>query len=92
MLKIYKYPFAIEPGVPINIQMPPYSEILDVQIQNGMPVFWSVVDPDHELRGGRNFIVYGTGHEISSKYRLKYVGTFQMHNGIFVFHLFEIIE
>lgn len=49
--------------------------------------FWFLTDTD-ELRIGRSFRVYGTGHEIPEHSR--YAGTAPRNRGLLVWHLFEM--
>jgi len=69
------------------VLMPIGAKILCLQIQNDIPCVWAVVDTSvgHE---GRVFSTYGTGHE-TPKYPGIYIGTYQLHNGALVFHVFE---
>ena len=87
MKQIWKFNFD-EPRT--RIQMPVGAEILDVQTQDGTPRMWAIVDPDKE-KETRVFDVIGTGHDINDEKR-KYIGTFQVENGLYVFHVFEVIQ
>ena len=82
---IFKYPFVISDKV--LILMPKNAEVLDVQMQNGTPCIWAMVDPDEPLKE-RYFIIVGTGHPLPDK-RGAYIGTFQMHGGELVWHLYH---
>lgn len=70
-----------------KILVPEGSEILDVQIQNGEPQLWLMVD-EEKPTVTRNFEVVGTGHDVPDE--AKYIGTFQLLLGELVFHLFEV--
>lgn len=73
--------------------MPKGAEILSVQVQRGVPQMWARVDPTAE-KERRHFGVYGTGHRVpdeSEGVGLRFVGTFQLHDGDLVFHLFEAL-
>lgn len=89
MKKVFKY--DIKPEHIIEIQLPKNAEILTAQTQLycGTPMLWALVDPDAkpELR---KFRLAGTGHQIDET-NLKYINTFQLNNGLLVFHLFEIL-
>lgn len=37
----------------------------------------------------RTLLIFGTGHKIPDV-DLKYIGTYQIESGIFVFHLYEL--
>ena len=80
--------FEIEVDDKIKIEMPKNSEILCVQVQNGKPCIWAKVIKENS-KEIRFFTVFGTGHEIK-EHNLNYIGTFQLFEGRFVGHLFEI--
>lgn len=88
--RIYKYPIT-DPSK-IAIEMPEDAEILTVQMQNGTPCIWALVNPDNKTKE-RYFEVFGTGHPVYCDMGIdrKYINTFQM-NGNLVFHLFERIN
>lgn len=86
MKTVYKYDLK---GIrEQSILMPLDAEVLCVQMQNNEPKIWALVDSENpnELV---NFFIFGTGHEIKIKENLKYIGTFQTQNKIFVFHVFK---
>ena len=85
---VYKYPFPVDDYV--KIEMPRGALVLSVQVQDGAPTMWALVHPDSP-KETRHFRVYGTGHEIDVN-GLVYVGTFQLHEGRFVGHLFEDLQ
>lgn len=86
MKTIWKYELSIGPTL---LDVPKDASLLTVQIQNEKPCLWMGVDPDAECVR-RTFHVIGTGHPIVDLYNtLKYVGTFQLHSGTFVGHVFE---
>ena len=70
-----------------TIDMPLGAKLLTVQEQHGEPQLWALVDPDAKTYQ-RTFRVYGTGHGLPDDPG-EYVGTFQMHCGTLVFHVFE---
>jgi hypothetical protein len=79
--------FEIPVADSFGVGMPMGAEVLCVQVQRGFPHIWAIVD-DQEVRSVvRMFCVRGTGHELGEVG--KYVGTFQVHGGELVFHLFE---
>lgn len=74
-----------------TIKLPKEADILSVQSQNETVCLWALVNPKNELED-RYFEIFGTGHPIALETTLKeYVGTFQLHGGSLVFHLFEKI-
>jgi len=86
MKTIYKY--ELEGSNP-HIEMPYGSKVLCVQMQGAVPCIWAEVDPDAPLVK-RSFRIVGTGHSIDFT-NGEYIGTFQMHGGTFIWHLYELI-
>lgn len=73
----------------LNINMPKGAEILDIQEQKEKPKIWALVNPDNSLET-RKFKIYGTGHNIDSSINKdNYIGTYQLHRGNLIFHVFE---
>jgi hypothetical protein len=83
--QIWKYTLS---GIISNIEMPLDAEILTVQLQNGQPTIWALVNSKNELEN-RNFAIVGTGNPFDDTNH-KYIGTFQ--DSPFVWHLFEIVR
>jgi len=62
-----------------------------------VPCLWAIVEPANE-KEKRHFFLRGTGQSVlvaasnkwDAMYHLNYVGTFQLHNGEVVMHLFEV--
>lgn len=81
---IYKYPFSIDKE--FTIRMPSEAEILCVQMQNGVPHLWAIVDTNN-AEEERRFNIYGTGWPRQPLSKSQYIGTFQ--DPPFVWHLFE---
>ena len=80
--------FKIEPNDHVQIAMPKGAKILCLQVQNEIPCIWAVCDMSAK-REQRTFNIYGTGHQ-HENIDGKYVGTFQLTGGSFVFHVFEV--
>jgi len=68
--------------------MPKGAEVLCVQMQDGIPCMWAMVDTSTMERERRLFRILGTGHPADNDVG-KYVGTYQMMGGSLVFHVFE---
>lgn len=83
-MKIFKYAFRIEDS--FTLMMPRGARVLSVQVQRERPCLWALVDESTEAR--RYFKLVGTGHEFEST-GWRFLGTFQMHDGALVWHLFE---
>lgn len=85
MITIHKYQFEIADSV--VIEMPEGANVLSVQVQDGEPMMWAVVETTYCLKK-KAFRIYGTGHKLDFfATEGKYIGTIQ-HNG-FVWHIFE---
>ena len=87
---IYKYALAIQDEQLIN--MPKFAQILDVQVQSGVPCIWAFIDTDEE-RISRKIITYGTGEDVSGDFlrvpSRTYLATYQLTEEGLVFHVFD---
>lgn len=83
---IWKYPLKINDTN--TIDMPEGARILCVQIQNGGPCLWALVDTQSPIKVPRVIETFGTGHPMNDSLR-EYIGTYQLHDGALVFHVFE---
>lgn len=70
-----------------TLSMPKDAKVLTAKTQHGVPCIWVEVDPKAS-REDRIFQIIGTGHPISSN-PSHYLGTFQIHGGDLVFHIYE---
>lgn len=87
MEKIFKYPIGITDKQ--NLLIPGGAKILTVQVQNGAPFIWAMVDPEAPTEEIA-IRVHGTGHPICDSSNLEYIGTFQSMYGVnLVFHVFK---
>lgn len=82
---IYKYPLAVIDFQ--EIKLPAGAQILSLQVQREIPCIWALVDPKAELRT-HHISTYGTGYGTEA-YSGKYIGTYQLKRGEFVFHVFD---
>ena len=89
-MTIWKYEFETK-GL-VNIEMPIGAEILTVQTQQEKPCMWALVDPEAKKKQ-RCFEVIGTGLPIygGSDIKRTHIGTYQLHGGSLVFHVFEYV-
>lgn len=85
-MRIYKYPIVIDDQY--DIQLPIGAKVLCIQMQSGVPMMWALVDETRPTEK-RRFYVRGTGHEMGPAAHGSYIGTFQIHNGALVFHVFD---
>lgn len=85
MTTIWKYKLNITDRQ--VIMMPVGAKILAVQVQHGEPCLWARIHPNREEKK-RLIKIYGTGNnELMDEDR--YIGTFQMADGDFIWHVFE---
>lgn len=62
--------------------------VLDLQVQNGTPTLWLLVNPKWEQMA-HTIEMYGTGHDVPDANA--YIGTVQMPDG-YVWHYFQVTE
>jgi hypothetical protein len=86
MQTVYKY--QLQAMDKQTIAMPVGAKILCVQAQNDVPCIWAIVDTEASL-SSRHFATVGTGHPVHFSTD-KYIGTYQIRGGIYIFHVFEI--
>jgi hypothetical protein len=94
---IFKYHLQVEGEGELFITMPAGAEVLCVQTQvfragtdgyeRTHPHIWVKVDTESPLET-RKFFIVGTGRRFPKKAG-RYVGTYQVHDGEFVWHVFE---
>lgn len=85
MHTIWKFPIDMDT---FTMELPTGARFLDLQVQQGSPKLWFLVDPEAE-KETRRFVLLGTGHPVPEAEKLTHLGTFQIHGGGLVFHLFE---
>lgn len=76
-----------------KVIMPKKHKIVHVAVQNNVPCMWAQVGPYPTLaeevdNAEFNFRLVGTGHPIPDIDQLEHVGSFQLHGGALVFHLY----
>jgi hypothetical protein len=89
MKTVWKYELSSDDY--LSIDLPICSKPLSVQEQYGVPQLWILVDPNENVFETRKFRFCGTGHPIKES-NIEFIGTFQLYQGSFVGHLFEINE
>lgn len=82
---VYKYPLKSSTTA---VELPKDAQLLKVDDQHGKITLWALVSPDNAPEV-RNIEVFGTGHSISDPDTLKYINTFFVQGGNYVFHAFE---
>lgn len=89
---IWKYPLSlggwgIQPMVKYQLAMPRGAVVLNLQVQAGLPTLWAEVTP---LAPKENRIFEWAGTGWQKPRNGAYVGTVQLQDGTFVFHLYEV--
>jgi len=74
-----------------TLSMPKGSEILSVQMNNGVIAIWALVNKD-EPTEERCFDIYGNGHEIKCEHKMQFLATVQTTSGKLTWHIFEIYK
>lgn len=72
-----------------KIKMPRTADILHVAVQAGVPCLWAEVTPDTPEEE-RTILILGTGHVIPPWTTRRYIGTFQLQDGVLIFHVYEM--
>lgn len=81
---IWKFP--LETIDEQSVTVPIINRPLCIQVNNGKPCLWMVVDPEAE-RVRVRIRVFGTGHPGVTA-DMDYIGTYQIEGGSLVFHVF----
>lgn len=83
---IWKYKMPLEGKFSLDI--PDGYLILDVQPQFDTPCMWAMVNPDAKKQK-QDFVIIGTGNHFHMDFVGAHVGTFQMHGGALIWHVFH---
>ena len=87
--QIWKYP--IQTVGEQELEISPGATILDIQLQDGDPYMWIIIDTEKKVEK-RILRIYGTGHTLDDNANINnYLGTYQTKNG-FVWHVFDITD
>ena len=84
MKTIWKYQLSNEDDQ--DIEAPDKAQILDVQVQNGIPHLWLFLDPNVPVRK-YHVKIFRTGHPVNLDHYV-FAGTYQLHGGSFIGHVF----
>jgi hypothetical protein len=82
---IWKFPLQVVEEQ--ALQMPIGAKVLHVGTQGNIASIWAEVDPTAELEK-RWIYMFGTGHSLPALRAAKHLGTFMMHDGTVVYHVF----
>src|SRR3990167_2123613 len=89
-LQIWKFFFEI--GATNIIEIPKGAKFLTAQTQKDNGVIWALVDPTKE-KEIRKILTIETGAPINyAPEQLIYIATFQLMDGAFIVHVFEVID
>jgi hypothetical protein len=81
------YKFQLPMNDEITLRGPRVLRWLGVAVQHDQPCVWAVVDPDTP-RQSNKLVLRGTGHALNGE-EGKFLGSFMLHSGSFVGHVFE---
>ena len=88
MAQVWKFPLAIDGALqPLNLRYG--SEILTVQMQDGVPFLWAIVWNTAPHTDERYVRMLGTGWDVPAQQH-KYIATVQ--DGPLVWHFFEVMS
>jgi len=95
MKTIYKYPLEHKLGQTIHVpalwengkELTFAEQVLKVEMQNGEPYIWVLVNTDCDMVS-RRILIKGTGHDCADIAKADYIGTFQVD--VFVWHVFAV--
>lgn len=93
-MKVWKYPLPVDDTADhFTVDLPAqFAELLTVQVQNGTPCLWAMVEPSAPKQTW-HFHWVGTGHDIPEPVEHTdgrvYLGTVQLYDGALVLHLFH---
>ena len=90
MVTILKW--SLEIRTKQTIHMSAGARILTLQMQGGTPQLWALVGISNFSTVPRTFVTYSTGETILETNTCEYIGTYQIDNGVMVFHVFEITD
>lgn len=83
---IWKYPIPMQDQ--FTIRLPKGAIVRHINTQYDEPQMWVEVTEDTTYFEDRNFYQIGTGHRLDMT-RLDHIGTYLMHDGGLVFHVYE---
>ena len=90
MDSIYKYELEVDDEQ--LLVLPVKAAILTVQVVNNVPYVYAAVNLDTEETEEHHILTFGTGQPIENDLKAHYIGTYQLHEGSLVFHVFEKVR
>lgn len=88
MKTIWKYTLSPNQA---EFEMPKGAKILSVQVQHDNVCMWVELEGTETNFETRIIETFGTGQVMDEKKR-EFIGTFQLHGGTLVFHVYELLE
>lgn len=89
MFTVHKYPLG---GVGVQtVAIRGLVKLLTVQAQRGTPCLWALVDLDGAAVVSVRLVTFGTGQPLGSEVG-EYLGTYQLDDGWFVGHVFQVVS
>lgn len=89
MQAIYQFKIPMPVRDAFVLSMEPVMRFLDVQVQNGVPTLWALVDPGGDEQDVRFCVLTaGTGQPDDDMAKRDYVGTFMLYGDSLVGHVF----
>jgi hypothetical protein len=89
MRTVYKYDVPVVDR--FQLELPAGAELLCVDVQDEEGYLWALVEPT-SVAQTRTFIVRGTGQPIEEGTKYAYVGSFFPGDGMYVFHVLEVLS
>ena len=76
-----------------TLEIPKNAQLLTIQVQGTHCRLWALVDPE-EATEERDFEIFGTGNPVHCDMGVvrSYIGSYQLHGGELVFHVFERLD
>lgn len=88
MRTVWKYELALQEDQVLEVPCP--AKPLCVQMQRETPCLWALVEPECDESIQLRIKIAGTGNEAAVHPDAQYLGTFQVGDGAFVFHVFDV--
>lgn len=86
MITIWKFTFPISDS--FTLSLPVGAKFLHLAVQDTVPCMWFLVDSTARTVE-RRFQLRGTGHDCAGLGDRQHLGSFMLHGGSLVFHLFD---
>lgn len=86
-LSVSVWKFPLRDDAEAIVRMPRHARVLSVQLQDGLPQVWALVDPQEPVVR-RKFWIVGTGWTFNPVGLGSFVDTIQVDGGL-VFHVFD---